>query len=320
MTRIFCTWLTITTLLVQPLWAQTLQRPGATTEPATPNLPGQKLGANDLIAVSVYNAPELTRTVRVSTDGTIRLPMLKEPVAAAGSLPTELEGAIATALKTDGVLVNPIVTVTVAEYASRPISIMGAVRRPTTIQATGPMTLLDALARAEGLSATAGAEILVSVRAPGSDMPVTRRIPVKSLMEQADPQYNVTLRGGEEIRVPEVGRIFVVGNVKKAGSYPVPDGGQMTVLQLLAMSEGLLPYSSNEAYVYRQGLMDPKNGVVVDLDQILKRRAPDVALAANDTLYIPVREGRKTTMGALSKLLAFGAATVSGILIYGTVR
>jgi polysaccharide export outer membrane protein len=44
------------------------------------NLPAQPIGANDLIAVSVYDAPELTRTVRVSADGFIRLPILKQRV------------------------------------------------------------------------------------------------------------------------------------------------------------------------------------------------------------------------------------------------
>src|ERR1039458_6449513 len=58
------------------------------------NLPAQAIGANDLIAVSVYDAPELTRTVRVSTDGFVRLPMLKQRVKAQGLMPGELESAI----------------------------------------------------------------------------------------------------------------------------------------------------------------------------------------------------------------------------------
>src|SRR5579872_2013608 len=59
------------------------------------NLPAQKIGANDLVAISVYQSPELTRTVRVSAEGQVRLPMLKVPIQGAGLYPRELETAIA---------------------------------------------------------------------------------------------------------------------------------------------------------------------------------------------------------------------------------
>jgi polysaccharide export outer membrane protein len=61
------------------------------------NLPAQATGVNDLVAVSVYRSPELTRTVRVDTDGTIALPLLNEPVRAEGLKPAQLEKAIAAA-------------------------------------------------------------------------------------------------------------------------------------------------------------------------------------------------------------------------------
>ena len=60
---------------------------GAAQNPeATPaNLPAQKIGADDLVAISVYDSPELTRTVRVSGEGQIRLPMLKRAIRGRGS-------------------------------------------------------------------------------------------------------------------------------------------------------------------------------------------------------------------------------------------
>src|ERR1017187_5627976 len=120
-------------------------RPTAATETQGGNLPAQPIGANDLIAVSVYDAPELTRTVRVSTDGFVRLPMLKQRVKAQGLMPGELESAIAKALQDEQIIVDPFVTVTVAEYNSHPISVAGAVKQPLTFQATGPVTLLEAI-------------------------------------------------------------------------------------------------------------------------------------------------------------------------------
>ncbi len=84
------------------------------------NLPAQTIGANDLIAISVYDAPELTRTIRVGADGMIRLPMLKQKVKAEGLMPAELETAIAQALSAEQLFVDPAITVTIAEYHSPP--------------------------------------------------------------------------------------------------------------------------------------------------------------------------------------------------------
>ena len=90
------------------------------------NLPPQKIAANDLIAVSVYDAPELTRTIRVAADGMIRVPMLTDRLKAEGTLPAELETSISAALKAGGILVDPVVTVTILEYMTRTVSVMVA--------------------------------------------------------------------------------------------------------------------------------------------------------------------------------------------------
>src|SRR6185436_5005604 len=98
------------------------------------------------------------------------------------------------------ILVDPVVTVTVMEYQSRPISVAGAVKSPTTFQASGAVTLLEAINRAGGLSPDAGLEILVSRRrSDGSPVGPARRITVKALIDDADSTVNLKLLGGEEI-------------------------------------------------------------------------------------------------------------------------
>src|SRR6266540_2868075 len=171
------------------------------------NLPAQKIGPNDLIAVSVYGAPEFSRSVRVGADGMIRFPMLKARIKAQDALPSDLETSIAEALLLEDLIVDPFVSVSVIEYSSRPINVTGSVRKPLTFQAVGPVTLLDAIARAEGLSADAGREILVSRTGPDASR-LVQRIPLTALMEGLDPTLNIKLTGGEEIRVPEIGKIF----------------------------------------------------------------------------------------------------------------
>lgn len=292
----------------------------ATRDAPLANLPAQKIGPNDLIAVSVYQAPELTRTVRVGSDGLIRLPMLRQKIKAEALLSSELEETIATALREENILVDPVVTVTMVEYHSRPISVVGAVRRPVTYQAIGPATLLDALARAEGLSPEAGPEILVSRTQPGEDgrpTVITQRIPTRSLIDEADPALNLKLFGGEDIRVPEVGKIYVVGNVRHPGAFPVHDTSGTSVLKLLALAEGLLPFTGKQAYVYRR---EPAGGnrseIEVEISKIVERKAPDVPLQPNDILYIPDNKGKKLAANLVDRLAGFGSSTASGVLIW----
>ena len=285
------------------------------------NLPAQPIGANDLIAVSVYDAPELTRTVRVSTDGFIRLPMLKQRVKAQGLMPGELESAIAKALQAEQIIVDPFVTVTVAEYNSHPISVAGAVKLPLTFQATGPVTLLEAITRAGGLSPEAGAEILVTRTQPGPDgtaSALVQRILVKGLIDAADPALNIVLSGGEEIRVPESGKIYVIGNVKLPGAFPVGDGTESTVLKMLALSQGLMPFAAKEAYIYRREGNGSKNEIPIPLSKIMERKAPDTPLLANDILYVPDNKGRRMTIGALEKVLLVGG--MMGAAVIYTLR
>jgi polysaccharide export outer membrane protein len=277
-----------------------------------PNLPAQPAGASDLLAVSVYGAPELTRTVRVSQDGTVRIPMLAEPVAVAGLMPAEIEQRIAAALAQQQILVDPVVTVTIAEFASRPVSVVGAVRRPLTFQAGGQTTLLDALARAEGLTPEAGAEILVTRTVGGA--PQTRRVGVKDLLEAADPASNLTLAGGEEVRVPAVGRVFVVGNVKTPGAFPVPGG--MSVLKALALAEGLSPFAARQAYIYRPAEGGGKREIEVELRRIMDRRQPDVELLAGDVFYIPDSRGRRLAANIIDNIVNFGVGAGSSALIF----
>ncbi len=287
------------------------------------NLPSHPVGANDLLGVAVYGSPELTRTVRVGPDGFIRLPMLKTKIKAEGMLPVDLESAISDALKSEQILVDPFVTVTMAEYHSRPISVAGAVKKPITFQAIGPVTLLEALARAEGLRDDAAREILVSKSQTGPNaktMTLTQRILVKGLIDAADPSLNLSLTGGEEIRVPEAGKIYVVGNVKKPGAFPVQDSAETTVYQALALAEGVLPYAMKQAYIYRREGNGSKNEIPIQLELIMKRKAPDVPLIANDILYIPDNKGRRLTMSTLDKILMIGGGAAASALVYTSIR
>jgi len=295
-------------------------RPAAQSEIGGANLPAQSIGANDLIAVQVYDAPELSRTVRVGSDGNMRLPMLKRPIKVEGLLPADVERSLSGILVEDGILVEPFVTVTIVEYHSRPISVAGSVRKPLVFQATAPVTLLEAISKAEGLREDAGSDILVSRSQPGADgqqAVLTRRIPVRGLLDASDPSLNIILTGGEEVRIPETQKIYVMGNVKRPGAFPVQDGGQTSVMQMLALAEGLLPFANKDAFIYRREAKGSKNEIPIPLDKIMSRKSADVPLLANDILYIPDNKGRRIGVAALERALMFGTTAGATALIYG---
>jgi polysaccharide export outer membrane protein len=266
------------------------------------NLPLQKVGPEDLIGLQVYDAPEFTRNVRVSAEGTIRLPMLKSPIRVQGLMPNEIEVLVAEALQRAQLFVDPYVVVSVVEYHSRPISVMGAVKTPTIFQAIGSVTLLDALARAGGLvQVQAGPEIIVTK--PNGDGPQSiQRIPVKPLMAGSDPELNIKLTGGEEIRVPDVGTFVVAGSVTKPGPYPILDGAANTVTTAIAQAGGTIQFFSHTAYIYRPDDKGVSHEITVDLGKILSRKKPDITLQAKDVLYVPDSSGRRITQEAVTAL------------------
>lgn len=292
--------------------AQLREGAGATTLSDVSNLPVAKIGDDDLIGVMVYDAPELTRTIRVSSEGDIWLPMVKQPIHAAGLYPEDLEKVIAGVLTDDHVLVDPIVTVSIVEYRSRPITVVGAVKAPVTFQAAGNVTLLDAISRAQGLTDNAGSEILVSREAmneDGKSTTLVQRIPVSGLFDGVNPSLNLSLKGGEVIRIPEAGRIFVVGEVRKPGAFYITDGSESSVLKALALSEGLSEHPRPVAYIYRtEGGTGGRSEIPIELKKIMDRKAPDVALVANDILYIPDATGRRASLKVLETSVGIAAA------------
>jgi polysaccharide export outer membrane protein len=256
----------------------------------------------------------------------LRLPMMKQKVKAEGLMPNDLETAIAEALEEEGLVVDPFVTITVAEYSSRPISVVGAVKSPLTFLANSPVTLVEAITRAGGLSEQAGAEIVISRNQPGSGNPsgsdgsappLLRRVSVKALIDSADPDANLKLVGGEEIRVPEAGKVFVVGNVKKPGSFPVQGGPDSSVLKMLAAAEGLSPFAGKQAYIYRREASGSRNEIVIELSKIMARKEPDAALLPNDVLYVPDNHNKRLAMAALERVLLFGSTAGATALLYG---
>jgi polysaccharide export outer membrane protein len=284
---------------------------------ASANLPSQAIGPEDLISIQVYDAPEVSRSVRVSSDGTIRLPMLKNTVRVQGLLPKDIETLVGEALQREKILVDPFVTVSVVEYHSRPISVSGAVKNPIIFQAIGNVTLVDALGKAGGLVPDqAGPEILVTKPNGDTGTQSVQRVPVKALMTGSDPALNLKLTGGEDIRVPDVGKYIVAGSVNKPGAYPLLDGAANTVITAIAQAQGTVQYYKHTAYLYRPDDKGVVHEITVPLGKILDRKQPDITLQAKDVLYIPDSSGRRIGQELATAMTSIaGGAALAAIYV-----
>jgi polysaccharide export outer membrane protein len=147
------------------------------------NLSLEPVGPGDLLYVSVANWTEVTRSYRIAKDGSITLPILSHGIQVSGLSAPEIEKIISGTLTEEKILVNPVVTVNVVEYRSKSVDVVGAVHHPLTFQALGSVRLLDALARAAGVSPEAGTEVLLYKSAENGGTGEVQHISLKRLID-----------------------------------------------------------------------------------------------------------------------------------------
>lgn len=109
-----------------------------------------KVGAGDVLEITVFGVDDLNRTVRVNSDGNISLPLIGAVHAGGHTIP-ELQDIISTKLE-NGFLQNPQVSIFVKEFVSQQITLEGSVTKPGIYPLTGKTTLLQALAIAGGMT------------------------------------------------------------------------------------------------------------------------------------------------------------------------
>ena len=124
-----------------------------------------RIGALDLLQISVFQLEDLDREVRVNSSGMISLPLIGAVMAGGRTVP-ELENEIAGKLK-ENFLQNPQVSVFVKEFTSQRVTVEGAVNKPGIFPITGRTTLIQAVALSEGLNPLADPSSVVVFRTIG---------------------------------------------------------------------------------------------------------------------------------------------------------
>ncbi len=160
--------------------------------------PGYVIGAEDVLNISVWKEPEVTRTVPVRPDGKISLPLIND-IQAAGLTPAQLTGLITE--KLNKYFTDPQVTVIVTAINSRRIYILGEVNRSGTYQLLPNMTLLQALSGAGGFSQFANLKGIYVLREENGKQ-IKFPFNYKEVIKGNRPEQNILLKPGDTIVVP----------------------------------------------------------------------------------------------------------------------
>lgn len=275
------------------------------------------IGPNDVLAMKVFGAEELSDgAMRVDADGTIHTPYGSSPVRVGGMTIDKIRAAIAAELIKDQLAVEPKVEVSVVDPESHPITISGlGVKQPGTVQAIQPMRLVEALNRAGGIADNSGTEIVVIM--PGANgSRVEKHYSAAAVLSGTDANSNPWLQGGEEIRVMPGGFAYLSGAVQLQGAYALSDTDPLTVRKAMTKAHGLAPAAkAKDAELVRHAGTPEQTVTRINLPAIMDGSAPDVPLAANDMVYVPVSGGKKASLDALSRTLSVLTVAASTLLV-----
>ena len=197
----------------------------------------EALGMGDMIRVSVFRNPDLTTEARVSERGTIMFPLIGE-ISVTGLTPTQVSRQIAGKLRAGRFVVDPEVTVSIAQVNSRQVAVLGNVQKPgrypldaTTAKVT------DLIALAGGIAPTGSDQITVMTTRNGRTE--RREIDLAAMIRSGDLTQNLELQAGDTLYVGRAPMIYVTGEVTRAGAYRVEK--DMTVMQAIALGGGITP-------------------------------------------------------------------------------
>ena len=269
------------------------------------------VGPGDVIEVAVPALPELAkRTVRVSGEGTISLPFVGT-MRAAGRTEEAIRAEITTHVSR--VMYDPQVSVFVREYRSRQVAVLGGVGRPGTYMPTSANdTILDLIAMARGISEEGARQVVFIPREVGThagtsadlaglhadaagDPKVLRRLlrnvePIVLNLRDMSPRVtelvlSVPIRPGDVLIIPNAGKVFLQGWIRKPGPYDITR--DLTMLAVVAAAGGpSFPADTKAVRLIRAGVAGDKRIFDVDLQAIAKGTRPDVYLQNGDVIEI----------------------------------
>ena len=246
------------------------------------------IGPGDVLKITVWGHDDLTKEYPVTLDGRVPFPLIGA-VQAAGLNTSELAQRLRDLLEKD-YLVDPQVIVTVKDYLSSKVHVLGEAEKPGLFYLTGPTTLLEILSKAGGLARTAGKDlVLVRTETPktgagGVASTVLLRLDVRKI-QAGDVKENVLLQNGDMMFVPKASAFFVLGEVNKAGTFPLDK--ETSVLEAITLAGGFNGTAAPSGVkVLRRTVEGKQETISLDLSGAVP---PDkhFRVADGDTVMVP---------------------------------
>ena len=245
------------------------------------------IGSGDLLDISVFDVPELSKEVRVSQSGTISIPLIPVRLRVAGLSETQAEEKIAELLEANGLVSHPEVGVAVKEHRSQPITVVGAVQHPMVYQADRDVTLLEVLAEAGGISNDAGDTVIV-----------TRRRSF-SLVEVANPQTAPTTAAPGSGEPPPLDPAAKADSAEKKAEA-APNIPAFPSAEELAHANPQVPSATTEANSSPSSL--DSTSITINLNDLLETgdTRNNILLHAGDVVTVP-HAGIVYVLGAVTR-------------------
>jgi polysaccharide export outer membrane protein len=242
------------------------------------------VGPRDVLKVAVLEDPSINAEVTVSPDGNIVLNVV-ERVQVSGLTAAQIEARLKSILEAN-FLAKATVVVQVLEFASKPISVVGAVVRPGAIRSSGNTTLIQAITQAGGLAPGHGRELYV-LRTGSNGLTEQVSVPVDELMVQGNPEYNIPLVPNDLVNVPVDTplTVYVMGEVMRPGKAQFRSSQTPTLMQALADAGGPTDRAGRKIIIMRNS-GGQQDRIEVNLNDIRKGRRKDVILQDNDTVLL----------------------------------
>ncbi len=263
---------------------------------------------DDLLDVYIMDVPEVSRAYRVSSDGMLALPLLPQPIQAAGLTLNQLSHFIAGKFHDSGMLTNAQVTVSVLETRLHSVLVSGEVRNPQVYPVFGPTRLLEILIKAGGLTDNAGNDAVIMRGDTGARADLAEEVQanvpndkmrgqsftlnIRKLVEMGDDTSNILLYPGDRVTVPRAQLFYVLGAVNRPGGYVLDEARQhVTVLKALALAGDVNNIAKRKHITilrHEPGTPDEKREEIpVDIKAMVKGDKPDVRMIADDILFVP---------------------------------
>jgi polysaccharide biosynthesis/export protein len=226
-----------------------------------------RIGAGDILKISVFKNPDLTLEARVSEVGAISFPLVGLVQVSDLTLPAA-EKKIAELLKDGGFVVNPQVNILLETAFGNQVSVLGEVNKPGryALDAAGGH-LSGMLATAGGIMPTGSDTVIVSGTRNGK--PFRREIDLVKAAMEGNTADDVLLSGGDTVFVNHQPMFYIYGQVQKAGQYRLER--DMTVMQALAVGGGITTKGTRRGIVlHRRDAHGKVNETEVSLDDDVK--------------------------------------------------